>query len=580
MSQVILARGAVDGEWTGTISCGELQNSPNAKSKAPFTGAETLTIHKNSASLDRSWPTGKEHLEGMVSRGQPLKLEGQGWFYGKEANAWKVRVKLFETGQRYDGEGVIESVDGLTKYRDCKVRVESAIAPPQIPTTTTGKLATESTTKAPKLDLAIPTKNIEQKSPSKQSDLPPVVQPNPTVESIGNANIATNSSPNIAASKATQSVSSSPNVAVKMPPAAPSSELEAIAPARAIEEFTAFQDVDFNDATRNEMPSEIIFSHDGKRVAIGTSHGRVMLFELKSGRSLINLPISQPYRENITALAFSSDDSMIAYLVGGKVNLVDVSTGKITNSSGCLKDYEETGHCSSGGQSLAFSPDNKRLAIGGIESSRRGCNICVVQVPSLKIIWPTAAKGSDRIYSAPTYGDLIWTPDGKYFFGSSTLWNSENYKEIRDGNECVAAKSLSSKRVAMSRDGKVLFLLGERKVCSVSTVEGRTLQVREKSLGFPPNPKWIGISPNGEDAVLGQLGGNRVDTVTVPLSTLKPEPGKSLIYLKNSKEWITHFAVDQNVKNYAVIVRVEQPKVQNHMPLNDFVVRTGALNPR
>ena len=442
-----------------------------------------------------------------------------------------------------------------------------------------GKVASESPKPTTKPDAGIPVKNVEQKPSLKSHDLPHAVQPTPPAQSTGDARVKSSPPPTVTASKPTQSTPSSLPAAAVAPPAVPATTPKAIADVKAGAEFIAFQGVDNNDTARSEMPGEIIFSHSGQRVAIGTSHGRVMLFDLKSGRSLINLPISQPYRENISVLAFSQDDSMIAYIVSGRVNLVDVASGKITNSSTCLTDYEATGRCSGGGQSLAFSPDNKRLVIGGMETSRRGCNICVAQVPSLKIIWPAAAKGSDRVFSAPLYGDLLWTPDGKYFFGASTLWNADSYKEIWDGNDCVPAKSQSSKRVAISRDGKVLFVLGERKVCSVATSDGRAMQAGVKSLGFPANPKWVAISPNGKEVVLGQLGGNRVDTITVPLSTLKPEPGKSLIYLKNSKEWITHFVVDQNVQTYAVIVRVEQTREQNRLPLNDFVVRTGVLPP-
>jgi hypothetical protein len=38
-------------EWTGKMSCGALQNFPNAKSVAPFAGAVTLTIDGNRAVL-------------------------------------------------------------------------------------------------------------------------------------------------------------------------------------------------------------------------------------------------------------------------------------------------------------------------------------------------------------------------------------------------------------------------------------------------------------------------------------------------------------------------------------------------
>lgn len=219
----------VDGEWTGTISCGDLQNLPNAKNKAPFKGAETLTIHKNSASLDRIWPTGKEHLEGTVSTGQPIKLEGQGWFYGKEANAWKVRVKLFEIGQRYEGEGVIESVDGLTKYRDCKVTVESAIAPPQKSTPPDVKVAKETSKNPPESKPAVPAKPADQKLSSQSNAQAPIAQPTPSKELAADTHISNSPPPNVAASEPTQATPPSQPVEAIVPAAVPASAPVAVA---------------------------------------------------------------------------------------------------------------------------------------------------------------------------------------------------------------------------------------------------------------------------------------------------------------------------------------------------------------
>ena len=222
-----------DGEWTGTLSCGELQNSPNAKSKAPFTGAVTLTIHKNSASLERVWPKGKEHLEGTVSRGQPIKLEGQGWFFGKEANAWKVRVKLFEIGQRYEGEGVLESVDGLTKYRDCKVSVESAIAPTQKSTLPNAKVAKKAPKNAskpePEPEPANPVKPADPKLPPQSNAQAPNGQPVSPTESVADTRSSNSSPPNVTASEPTQATPPSQPVEAIVPAAVPASAPVAVA---------------------------------------------------------------------------------------------------------------------------------------------------------------------------------------------------------------------------------------------------------------------------------------------------------------------------------------------------------------
>lgn len=103
------------------MSCGELQNSPNAKSTAGFSGPVTLRIDGNKAILDRTMKVGQEHLEGIKSKGKQLQLEGQGWLYARADRPWKVRTTLIERGSGYEGSAVFESLDGQTRYRDCSV---------------------------------------------------------------------------------------------------------------------------------------------------------------------------------------------------------------------------------------------------------------------------------------------------------------------------------------------------------------------------------------------------------------------------------------------------------------------------
>ena len=50
-------------------------------------------------------------------------------FFKNPAGAWKIRAALTKSGQRYEGSATIESRDGMTKYRDCTVSVESAEIP-------------------------------------------------------------------------------------------------------------------------------------------------------------------------------------------------------------------------------------------------------------------------------------------------------------------------------------------------------------------------------------------------------------------------------------------------------------------
>ena len=112
-------------EWKGTMSCGELHSSNNQRSTTPFKHDVTLTIEGGRASLDRAWSTGKEHIQGTAESGQQLRLEGQGWFFGNEVNAWKTRAVLVQSGVRYEGTATIESQDSKKKYRDCSVTLQA-----------------------------------------------------------------------------------------------------------------------------------------------------------------------------------------------------------------------------------------------------------------------------------------------------------------------------------------------------------------------------------------------------------------------------------------------------------------------
>lgn len=118
---VYVSCSAAAAEWSGTMACGELQNSPNAKLAAGFSGPVTLRIEGRKAVLDRTMKVGQEHLEGIKSKGKQLQLEGRGWLYARVDRPWKVRTTLKEKGSGYEGAAVFESLDGQTRYRDCSL---------------------------------------------------------------------------------------------------------------------------------------------------------------------------------------------------------------------------------------------------------------------------------------------------------------------------------------------------------------------------------------------------------------------------------------------------------------------------
>jgi hypothetical protein len=99
---------ALANEWSGTMSCRELQNVRNPVTQKPFTSAITLTIDHGHAVLERHWNTGREQAGGAVQRNGSLELNGLEWFFNNAAGYWRTRASLVKREAAYSGAAVIE----------------------------------------------------------------------------------------------------------------------------------------------------------------------------------------------------------------------------------------------------------------------------------------------------------------------------------------------------------------------------------------------------------------------------------------------------------------------------------------
>lgn len=106
-------------EFTGVMSCGELQNSPQSRSREPFTGTVTMRIAGGRAFVERRTQRVLEQMEGSVNWGQPIQLSGKGAFLDAPERFWRTRATLVRRGDHYGGTGALESQDGTRKFRDC-----------------------------------------------------------------------------------------------------------------------------------------------------------------------------------------------------------------------------------------------------------------------------------------------------------------------------------------------------------------------------------------------------------------------------------------------------------------------------
>ncbi|MGE0608292.1 MAG: protein kinase [Pirellulales bacterium] len=120
------------------------------------------------------------------------------------------------------------------------------------------------------------------------------------------------------------------------------------------------------------MFNAIAFSHDGSLVACGTGmansrekFGEVAVFSVETGAELAHMPLGA---ESAMSLAFSPDNARLAVAgATGRVQLRDSASGEL------LQTFR---HGSSGGAyALAFSPDGQTLAVGSLPLRQNGAAV-------------------------------------------------------------------------------------------------------------------------------------------------------------------------------------------------------------
>lgn len=102
-----------------------------------------------------------------------------------------------------------------------------------------------------------------------------------------------------------------------------------------------------------EVVTTIAFSADGQILAAGSMDGTVLLWRVQDGRLLHTLDDQQRLPESVGALAFRSDDQVLAASLGRNIYLWQTSDGRL------LQRWESSGHA----LRLAFQPDGQLVTI-------------------------------------------------------------------------------------------------------------------------------------------------------------------------------------------------------------------------
>lgn len=208
---------------------------------------------------------------------------------------------------------------------------------------------------------------------------------------------------------------------------------------------------------RTGMVYSTAFSPDSQTLVSGDDKGRVQLWDTSTAKVRQTLT---GHRGIVHSVAFSRDGTRLVsggavyhaqqgYLLGGEVKLWDVKSGKLLRSWNWPKYYV---------RKVAFSPDDKTVAVGGTRSTdnKLTTDIEILNAQDGKLL-RILPERQDANYEV---SQLIFSPDGKWIaswlLGEGKLWDVASGKLIRQLTLGAGMKMKWVDALAFSPDGKLL----------------------------------------------------------------------------------------------------------------------------
>jgi WD40 repeat protein/serine/threonine protein kinase len=247
-------------------------------------------------------------------------------------------------------------------------------------------------------------------------------------------------------------------------------------------------------ARDSDPEGKVVFSPDGKRIALTGGFLPVVLWDAANGRELLNI---RGHTDLVNNVVFNPDGSRIASVSRDRtVKIWEARTGQeLLTIRGHTKDVN----------SVAFSPDGKRIASGSSDGTIKIWDVTVAQengipLPSQAMYVTSVAISPDGKWIASASGD----PD-QAKRGEVKIWDTRTRQEVRTLLGC----SLSVGSVTFSPDGKRLAWLDDDwtvKLCDTATGDN-VLTIRgerEGCVAFSPDSKRIASGRTVWDATTGR----------------------------------------------------------------------------
>ncbi len=226
----------------------------------------------------------------------------------------------------------------------------------------------------------------------------------------------------------------------------------------------------------------VVFSSDGKTLASGSEDTTIKLWNASSGLLIRTLSGHSDY---VNSVAFSPDGKTLASGSSDKtIKLWDVSSGQLIRTIARRSEndyvYGYSGHVNS----VAFSPDGKMLASGGLGGEIK--------------LWNVSSSQLIRTLTGDPVNSVAFSPDGKTLASGSRgesirLWDVSSGRIAKDYSSYAYSVVCS---VAFSPDGKAL-VSGEGRggmvVWSVETGEevATYVSIEDKWITYTPDNYYV-----------------------------------------------------------------------------------------